>query len=83
MPTTGPYGRSPGAIDSTGRLIWTGSRLFNHRRNDLASDTLHSSSGVQPEAVQFNSNVSAMPEPDSRLTMTLVPMGTADTLLVR
>ncbi len=43
------------------------------------ADTLHSSSGVRDEAVQFNHSVCAMPEIDAKNSTTQLPR-TADTL---
>lgn len=46
-------------------------------------DTFHSSSQIAGSAVQFNSNVSAMPPDRSGQVGRLACQGTADTLLLR
>ena len=53
--------------------------LLSHRH----MDTLHCREDIGGSAVQFNSNVSAMPASHSRTFETPAHPGTADTLLVR
>ena len=57
--------------------------LSKHRPPQDRTDTLHCSPEVTAEAVQFNSEVSAMPPNHSQHSHVPVPMGTADTSLLR
>ena len=54
-----------------------------HTRGETSVDTFHCSSDVAGSAAQFNESVSAMPFNPQPRSNPHVPMGTADTLLLR
>ena len=83
MPTASDIGLEirPARPQAAPLLVTAG--VAKHHAPQGRTNTLHASPDVSVEAVQFNREVSAMAQDRLRHPIATVPMGTADTSLLR